>query len=408
MRLLTRSDLASMAKLYLGARSLAERVEKSDLKSLRQLRHALTENLSISHYAQLPDAEVQSMLQAVNSALALLEPKPRKQRRPRVKKEPTPLDVSWSYESDLFHDLARWPRRPYCTNDFEAGLRIRPLRQAIAMTHIQCNRPGQCAWIIFDIDRPGAEHAWHEAGLCEPTWIAVNRKNGHAHAAYGLRVPVMVAGLGAKNAPMRYLASIEAMMRDKLGADPGYSGLITKNPLHTDWCVIRGPRMTYDLCDLAETLPGIAQYIPKKREVDQGGVGRNVSLFDQVCQWAYRAIRPFWGSGLGGWNGWKSLCNSRALVLNCNFSQPLSGKEVWQIAKSVAKYCWKCTTLEGFSAWQAVQGAKGGTASGKVRRDASEGKRASAKLMAAAGQSSRTIGAALGVDQSTVIRWLRG
>ena len=371
MRLLTRCDLASMDKFYTGARSLAERVEKCDLKSLYQLRHALTENRSISHYAQLPDAEVQSMLQAVNSALGLLEPKPRKQR-PRAKKVSLPLDFSRCLDADLFDDLSRWPKRPYCTNDVECGLRIRPLCQAVGMTHIQCNRPNQCAWVIFDIDRPDAENAWRQAGLLEPTWTAVNPKNRHAHMAYGLRVPVMVSGLGAKNAPMRYLASIEAMMREKLGADQGYSGLITKNPVHIDWQVLRGPRMTYDLSDLAEAMPGIRQYIPKKRQLDQvGGVGRNVSLFDQVCQWAYRAIRPFWGGGLGGWNGWLSLCNSRALTLNSNFPQPLGGKEVWHIAKSVAKYCWKCTTSEGFSAWQSAQGRKGGLASGITRRNGS-------------------------------------
>ncbi|MFG7662142.1 replication initiation protein, partial [Klebsiella pneumoniae] len=33
-------------------------------------------------------------------------------------------------------------------------------------------------------------------------------------------------------APLRYAAAIEAALREKLGADMGYSGLICKNPLH--------------------------------------------------------------------------------------------------------------------------------------------------------------------------------
>ena len=275
------------------------------------------------------------------------------------------------------------------------------------MTHIQCNRPHQCAWIVFDIDRPGAQNAWKEAGLLEPTWTAVNPKNGHAHCAWGLRVPVMVSGLGAKDAPMRYLASIESMMIDKLKADRRYSGLITKNPAHLAWTVLRGPRITYDLSDLAAVMPGIRQYIPQKRRLDEVGVGRNVSLFDQVCQWAYRAIRPFWGGGLGGWNAWLSQCNSRALVLNCNFSHPLSGKEVWHIAKSVAKYCWKSTTAKGFSAWQAVQGSKGGKASGIVRRAASDDKRASAVLLRASGMTYAAISAELETPLATVARWCK-
>lgn len=352
----------------MGARSLAERVEKCDLKSLYQLRHALTEKLAISHYAQLPEHEVKSMRQAVEAALLVLEPKPRQQRRPRAKRAPLPLDMSWSHGADLFADLSRWPRKPYCTNDVASGLRIRPLKQAVTMTHIQCNRPHQCAWIVFDIDRPGAENAWRAAGLLEPTWTAVNEQNGHAHVAYGLRVPVLVSGLGARDAPMRYLASVESMMGDKLTADPGYAGTITKNPVHTDWRVLRGPQMTYDLSELAANLPGIEKYRPKCRDVDQVGVGRNVALFDKLRKWAYRSIRPFWGGGLGGWNAWLSLCNSRALVMNCDFAVPLGGKEIWHLARSVAKWTWQYTTEQGFSDWQAAQGRKGGKASGAVRR----------------------------------------
>ena len=357
-----------MDEFYSVVRSFAERVEKSDFKSLHQLRDALTKNRSMSYYVAWSDAEVQSALQLVDAALLVLEPKRRQQQRPQAKKEPLPLDLSWCLDADLFADLSRWPKRPYCTNAFEAGLRIRPLRQAIKMTHIQCNRPNQCAWMVFDVDRPDAENAWRQAGLLEPTWTAINEKNGHAHMAYGLRVPVLVGGLGAKDAPMRYLASIEALMRDKLGADQGYSGLMTKNPTHGDWRVLRGPRLGYDLADLAEAMPGIRQYIPRKRQIDDVGVGRHVSLYDKLRWWAYRAIRPHWGGGLGGWNAWLSECNSRALVMNCDFAVPLGGKEVWHLARSVAKFTWAKTTKEGFSAWQAVQGAKGGKASGVVRK----------------------------------------
>ena len=367
VRLLTRSDLASMDKFYMGARSLADRVKKCDLKSLYQLRHALTEKLSISHYAQLPEHELQSMREAVEAALLVFEPKPGKCRK-RVKKDPVPLDLSQVSEADLFADLERWPRKPYCTNDVASGLRIRPLKQAVTMTHIQCNRPHQCAWIVFDIDRPGAENSWRAAGMLEPTWIAVNEQNGHAHVAYGLRVPVLVSGLGARDAPMRYLASVESMMSDKLTADLGYAGKITKNPAHADWRVLRGPRMTYDLSELAANLPGIEKYRPKRKEIEQVGVGRNVALFDKLRHWAYSAIRQFWGGGLKGWNGWLSMCNSRALVYNADFCTPLGGKEVWHLARSVAKWTWQHTTQQGFSDWQSAQGRKGGKASGAVRR----------------------------------------
>ncbi|WP_235713544.1 replication initiation protein, partial [Aeromonas caviae] len=34
---------------------------------------------------------------------------------------------------------------------------------------------------------------------------------------------------------MRYLAAIEHVLAHRLGADVGYVGLITKNPVHSDW-----------------------------------------------------------------------------------------------------------------------------------------------------------------------------
>jgi DNA invertase Pin-like site-specific DNA recombinase len=80
----------------------------------------------------------------------------------------------------------------------------------------------------------------------------------------------------------------------------------------------------------------------------------------------------------------------------------LDHREVWHIGRSVGKWTWKHITAQGFSAWQ----AKAAGRSAKVRRDASEDKRASARLMAAAGRTQREIAAELDVNQSTVARWL--
>ncbi|MFN9450969.1 MAG: helix-turn-helix domain-containing protein, partial [Rubrivivax sp.] len=88
-------------------------------------------------------------------------------------------------------------------------------------------------------------------------------------------------------------------------------------------------------------------------------------------------------------------------------SRLLEGKEVWHVARSVAKWTWRHTSAEGFSDWQSAQGAKGGRKSGLVRRLANEDKRASARLMAAAGNSQAKIAAALGVTQQAVSKWLR-
>lgn len=308
-------------------------------------------------------------------------------------------------QRDLFEDIGRWPRRPYCTDDLTSGLRIRSLAKALTQPYIQVNPPHLRVWSLHDLDRPCAAVAWEDADLPPPTWTAINKINGHAHSAWGLDVPVLVDGLGARDAPMRYLVAIEALMRERLKADDGFSGLITKNPTHPLWRVLRGPCMAYSLGDLAEYLPGLEKYRPKRRAPEEVGLGRNVALFDKLRHWAYRAIRPYWGGRLDGWNAWVAQCNNRALVLNADFRQPLDGREVWHVAKSVAKWTWRNTTAEGFSAWQAKAGQKGGKASGEARRLANEDKRACARLMRAKGISFRAIAADLGVGVMTVHDW---
>lgn len=380
---------------------------KKDTARIVQLRHALTQNRAISHYAHLTEDQAAHYTALSDAALARIGFKTSpKTPRPQRRIEPLPLDLSSLEQSDLFADLNRWPRRPYCTDDLDAGLRIRSLRQAIERPYIQANPPHLRVWALFDIDRPGAASAWEAAGLPPPAWTAMNKANGHAHSAWGLSAPVLVDGLGARDAPMRYLAAVEAMMRERLKADSGYSGLITKNPAHPLWQTLRGPRMVYELRELAEALPGIERFKPRGR-VESIGLGRNVTLFDTLRKWAYKGIRAYWGGGLQGWNAWLSACNNHALSLNADLfgGKHLDGREVWHIARSVSKWTWRNLSAEGFSAWQSTQGAKGAKASALVRSQASEGKRSSARLMRASGMTLRAIADELGVTAETVRVW---
>lgn len=303
---------------------------------------------------------------------------------------------------DLFAD-PRWPRRPYCTDDFEAGLRIRSLPDALRRRYIQANPPKLRLWSIHDVDRPGAALAWEDAYLPPPTWATVNRQNGHAHLVWGLSAPVLVDGLAARQAPMRYLCAIESMMRDRLGADPGFGGLMTKNPAHPDWLTLRGPRLGYELGELAEYLPGLERHIPRRRP-ETVGLGRNVDTFDHVRRWAYRAIRTYrTAGGLGAWNAWLAACYERALQHNGEYATPMDPRECWWIAKSVAKWTWRTLTPEGFRRWQASAGRRGGLAKGKAYEQA----RASARLLRAQGRSVADIAAELGVSRRAVIDWCK-
>lgn len=311
------------------------------------------------------------------------------------------------HQLDLFAS-SRWPRRPYCADDLAEGLRIRSLKQALTKPYIQANPPHLRVWSIYDIDRAGGAIAWESAGLPPPSWAATNRENGHAHLVYGLSAPVLVDSPDARQRPLRYLAAVESLMRAQLSADSGFAGLITKNPSHPLWRVLYGPRTAYELGELTEYLPGIEKHIPRRRKVEEVGVGRNITVFDWLRHLAYRQIRHYKTAGarLDGWNAWLSWCNCRALERNGEFSSPMDPREVWHIAKSVAKWTWRRFDIEAsdarFSRLQSERGKRGGLAKGM----ANEGKRASARLMALQGMSARQIAAELDCSPQSVLNWV--
>jgi len=305
-------------------------------------------------------------------------------------------------ELDLL-DPSRWPRRPYCADDLSKGLRIRSLEQALTKPYVQANPPHLRVWSIFDVDRPGAAFAWEDANLPPPAWAAVNRENGHAHLAYGLMAPVLVDSPDMRQGPLRYLCAMEAAFRERLQADDGYSGLITKNPVHPLWHVLRGPRLVYELAELAEWV-NLPKHLPK-RKPEEIGLGRNVTVFDWLRQYAYRNIRHY-KSDVRNFVLWQSHLNGKALERNGEFKTPLDPREVWHIAKSVAKWTWRRFDLAAsdarFSELQAHRGRKGGLAKGMANED----KRASARIMRAAGKSVAAIASELGVHRDTIYSWL--
>lgn len=309
---------------------------------------------------------------------------------------------------DLFWDAERWPRRPYCSDDKSARF-IRSLLSAIKRPYIQANPPYLRVWSIYDLDRAGGALAWETAGLPPPSWVAANRENAHAHLVWGLSAPVLVDSPDMRQRPLRYLCAIESAFRDRLQADQGYSGLITKNPAHPLWRVLRGPRVYYELGELAEYVD-LPRHLPR-RKPEEVGLGRNVTVFDWLRQYAYRHIRCYKGD-VRNYVVWQSHLNCKALERNGDLRVPLDAREVWHIAKSVAKWTWRRFDVAAsdarFGSLQAHRGRKGGEASGKARLAASEDKRANARLMRLQGLSQRAIAAELGVSVGSVNAWLKG
>jgi hypothetical protein len=304
---------------------------------------------------------------------------------------------------DLFSEQSRWPKKPYCTDDLEAGLRIRSLKHAITKQYIQANPPHLRVWSIYDIDRPAGGLAWEDANLPPPAWASVNKENGHAHLVYGLTAPVLTNSMEARQAPLRYLNAIEMAFREVLKADQGYSGLITKNPQHPIWWTLRGPNLSYELGYLAEFV-NLDQFKSRQGvKVAEVGLGRNVTVFDFVRLWAYKNVRQYFGQK-GGYVIWQKSVYDRCMARNFDFAKPMDSREIYHIAKSVANWTWTKFDLaesdKKFSQLQAHRGKQGGIASGASRLAASEDRRASAVLMRAKGMTYKAIAAELNVSVS--------
>lgn len=329
------------------------------------------------------------------------------------------METILTKDSDFFSPH-KWPRRPYCTNDLESGLKIRPLELAFNHEHIQLNPPHLKVWLAFDVDRPGAAYAWENAGkpnLPHPSWAAINRENAHAHLVWGLAVPVLVSCIELRQAPLRYLCAIESAYREALKADPGYSGLITKNPKHSRWKVLWGHRDDFTLSELGEYVD-LKKFAPS-RNPEEIGLGRNITVFEWLRKLCYRTIRSYKSST---WDDWICYCNTRALERNGELRYPLDTREVWHIARSVAKWTWHNFDInksdQRFINLQAARGKLGGkrnTAenqamkgqlSGLVRLEASADQRTLAKRLQTQGKSIRAISAALDIPKTTLSRWL--
>lgn len=310
--------------------------------------------------------------------------------------------------SDLFEDVTRWPHKPYCSDD-KTARRIRSLAHALKYPYIQANPPHMRVWSIYDVDRSGGGLAWEDSGLPPPAWASINKDNGHAHLVWGLTVPVLVDSPDMRQAPLRYLCAVESAFRAKLNADSGYTGLITKNPSHPLWRVLRGPRMSYELGELADWVD-LPKHLPK-RKPEEIGLGRNVTVFDWLRQYAYRHIRQF-KTDVRNYVLWQTHLNNKALERNGDLQNPMDGREVWHIAKSVSKWTWQKFDLVAsdakFSQLQAHRGQKGGIASGLSRAASGEDKRASARLMASQGISRMQIAKELDASYNSVSNWLKG
>lgn len=301
------------------------------------------------------------------------------------------------------HQLAlfepdRLPRKPYCTNDLTHGLLIRPLSLALQMRYIQANPPGMTSYLAFDVDRHDAGAAWMDSAAPRPSFIIKNPDNGHAHYLYALAAPVCTTS-AARLKPLRYLAAIERAISAELQADPGYSGLIIKNPAHGHWQTIAVELEAYTLAALERHLDLSAGAAKPKRQAVVG-LGRNCTIFDDLRHWAYRAVSSYWRPD--GERRWREAVQEQAHSLN-RFTFRLQAKEVDQIAKSVAGWVWKRFTPMGRR--DLIERTH--TSEMQARRGALKGKalRERGMELLQTGMSIDQVVAATGATRATVYYW---
>ena len=287
------------------------------------------------------------------------------------------------------------PRRPYCALEKDRA-HIRPLTTALNEPYIQLNPPSTAAWLLLDVDEPEAAVAWERAGLPPPTFVATNPDNGHAQMGYALASPVCTSPNGRRH-PIRYLAAIEAAYVQAVKGDRGFNGPAGKNPLHERWKLWEPANAArYELSVLAEHVGELPAWLPRKREAS--GLGRNCSLFEELSQWACRAVRSYWRAG--GEDQWQTAVWDMAEAINAGFLEPLPGGEVRRLARSVSRWVWRHTTPAGFRERQAAVGALKGQ---QLRNE----KLPEAIVMHGQGLSNKAIATALGVSAPTIANWLK-
>ena len=149
---------------------------------------------------------------------------------------------------------------------------------------------------------------------------------------------------GAHTAPLSYLAHVADRLAHHLGADPGYTGLITRNPInpgpecYTHW----GRMFPYTIGELDKLLP--KDKPPSRR---QTGIGRNCDLFLSMVS---EVFRPRWAAILGA-KGWSKAWLEYVKVQNVAMfgDSFLPNSECRSIAKSCFRYWTRHYDPERFS-----------------------------------------------------------
>jgi hypothetical protein len=225
--------------------------------------------------------------------------------------------------------------KPYCSNDFTYGLKIRPKKTAFSRyAYLQLNNHWSDTYLIFDVDRSGAALAWDDADILAPTFITINRQNGHAHLVYELITPVWK---NASEKPIKWLKSIKRDLTEILGADTGFTGLISKNPNHSRWDVLDfgGRNELVELSESAEVALLRSPRPPKALHDKFTGEGESNFLFNGGRFYGY------WiGRQCANWDELRDRLSTHLSNLCISRNEPIRRRRIEYMAKYIADWVW--------------------------------------------------------------------
>jgi len=241
----------------------------------------------------------------------------------------------------------RLPRYPYATDDPRQGVRPRKRENALRYRYIQVGHyPHAVYRIALDVDRP-----WplveEQLDALPPSLVLVNPESGHLHVWYEIDpIPLLSPkSPEALTRTMRLLAQTEAELEAFLGADPAYSGLMSRNPIqHPPEWVWGGGRL-WSLHELREELRDrLPRGLRRAVRASEASYGRNTTLFHRLRGLAYAQVNLFRGKA-GGEEAFRLWVSQTAHALNQELfvghpKGPLDPREVGWVAKSVAKWTW--------------------------------------------------------------------
>ena len=263
----------------------------------------------------------------------------------------TPLEVSGQ-------GIQAVHQRPFCANEDSHIVGRFDAKTAWAtFPKLELQPPHAYAAIILDCDSDSIQNLetqgkawWGSTPTPTPSWMVINtrprsatRRAGGIHCVYALEIPVGRTD-SAHTLPLTYLAHIADRLSYHLGADPGYTGLITRNPIDpgpdcfTHW----GRMFPYTLRELDKALP---KGKPLSRRLTS--IGRNCDLFKSMVS---EVFRPRWADTLGA-QGWSEAWLDHVRAQNNAMFAPdvLPDTECRSIAKSCFRYWTRHYDHERFS-----------------------------------------------------------